>query len=188
MASRNEATLNLSSLLKHDLAEGGEVSGEGALTPDPALLTEMGLDLAGPLDWQLTARATGGDDYLLTGTVGGVATIECRRCLSEVPTELHADILYPMEFRPGTEGLQLLEMDDEEGGDLLVFGEPHVDFAELLAQVYAIELPLTVLCKEDCKGLSPEGVNLNDHPELEVTETETVESPFAVLKDLKVKE
>ena len=129
------------------------------------LLQADGLRVAGPLHWDLTIRATGGEDYILTGSVSGPILQECRRCLTEVETAVRSTLIYPMVYRPrkGGEVLQLLENDDED--DVLVFSQPSVDFAPLLVQAFAIESPLTVLCKEDCRGLSLDGVNLNDHPE-----------------------
>ena len=182
--SRQDAILNLASLLKQDLDAGSEVEGEGLLMPEGALLEADGLQLAEPLEWHLSVRSMGGDDdYLLMGDVSGTAVQECRRCLTDVATTLHTDLIYPMEYKVGSGNLTLKEGEDEE--DTLIFGKPEVDFAPLLTQIFAIDLPLTVLCKEDCKGLSLDGVNLNDHPEHEtVVQDEQPQSPFAVLKDL----
>lgn len=188
MSVQQDATLNLATLLKLDPELGEEVRGEGEFTPSAALLEADGLNVAGPLRWQLTVRASGGDDYILTGSVSGSVVQECRRCLTEVATAVRSSLIYPMLYRPrksrGGEVLTLLENDDE--GDTLVFTQPEVDFAPLLVQVFAIESPLTVLCKEDCRGLSLDGVNLNDHPEhaSPVQPERSTPSPFAALKDI----
>lgn len=196
MVSRQDATLNLAQLLKHDPDLDDEVSGSGLLMPSADLQKADGLRLAEPLEWHLTVRATGGDDDLiLMGEVSGKAVQECRRCLTDVETLLHTDLLYPMVFRPGRKqegrkGAQLTLQEEREDDDVLVFNHPEVDFAPLLTQVFAIELPLTALCKEDCKGLSVDGVNLNDHPEHEAAqpaaERSDKPSPFAALKDLEL--
>ncbi len=182
--SRQDAILNLASLLKQDPEAGGEVEGDGLLMPEDALLEADGLRLAEPLEWHLSVRSTGGDDdYLLMGDVLGTAVQECRRCLTDVATTLRTDLVYPMAYKAGSGNLTLKESEDED--DVLIFGKPEVDFATLLTQIFAIDLPLTVLCKEDCKGLSIDGVNLNDHPEHEAAvRVEQPESPFAALKDL----
>ena len=181
-----DATLNLSSLISRDPSQY-EVTGEGLLEPSQALLEEYGLRLAEPIEWELEVRSTGGDDdFVLTGWAGGTAVLECRRCLDEVEVESSSDLVYPMVYRPGTEGLVLLENNDDEE-DVLVFGNPEVDFASLITQVFTIDLPLTALCREDCKGLAADGVNLNDHPDHEAPQEENeAPSPFAVLKDLEV--
>lgn len=180
------ATLNLAKLLLHNGQEY-EVDDEGLLMPSEVLLEADGLRLAKPIHWQLTVRSTGGDDdFLLEGHATTTAIVECRRCLTEVQTEIATEFFYPMMYKPGPAELKLLETNDEND-ETLLFGKPQVDFAELITQLLAMELPLTVLCKEDCKGLSPEGVNLNEHPEAEkpIEEVEP-ESPFAALKDMKL--
>ena len=183
---RSDATLNLSSLLANT-PDVYEVEGEGLLQPEDELLEADGLKLAEPLEWHLVARGTGGDDdYLLEGEVDGLVLTECRRCLDEVVVESYSDFVYPMVYRPGADGLKLIENDGDEE-DALEFGKPEVNFAELITQVFAIDLPLTALCKDDCKGLSSDGVNLNEYPH-HVPETTNEErtSPFAALKDLEV--
>ena len=178
--------LNLSSLIGRDPNQY-EVTGEGLLEPKQELLEAGGLRLAEPIEWELEVRSTGGDDdFVLTGWAGGVAVMECRRCLDEVEVESTSDLVYPMIYRPGSEGLELLEKDEDEE-DVLVFGKPEVDFASLITQVFTIDLPLTALCRDDCKGLASDGVNLNEHPDHEAPQEETeTPSPFAVLKDLEV--
>jgi uncharacterized metal-binding protein YceD (DUF177 family) len=180
MVSHADATLNLASLLKTSPARGGEdeVSGEGLLQPSAALLEHSGITLAGPLDWQLTVRRAGGEnDFLLDGEVSGTV---------EVEADVAADLLYAMAYRASVKGLKLTE--DAESGEILLFGQPEVDFAELLTEVLAVDLPLAVLCQEECRGLSEAGVNLNEHPEAagdEARENEQ-ESPFKSLKDIKL--
>lgn len=187
MPVQQDATLNLATLLKLDPELGAEVAGEGEFMPSQELLEADGLRVAAPLDWDLTVRASGGDDYILTGSVSGPVVQECRRCLTEVETPVRSSLVYPMLYRPrkGGEVLRLLE-DDED--DTLVFSQPEVDFAPLLTQVFAIESPLTVLCKEDCRGLSLDGVNLNDHPEHAppAQPGRSIPSPFASLKDIEL--
>lgn len=188
MVFRHDATLNLAGLLKHDLVLGNEVHGEGLLMPSPELLKADGLTLFEPLRWELTVRSTGGDDDLFVrGSVAGIALVECRRCLTPVKTPLAVQFIYPMAYRVGSPGLTLLEGrgDDE---DLLVFGQPEVDFAVLLTELFAIDLPWAILCKPDCRGLSLDGVNLNDHPEhvTSIPAEPGEASPFGVLKDFKV--
>lgn len=181
------ASLNLASLLDNGAGEY-EVHGEGELMPSETILEADGLRLAEPIRWDLTVSSTGGDDdFILEGSAEGVAVMECRRCLDDVPVTLSTKFIYPMIYRPGKEGLTLIETDGDDE-DTLIFGKPEVDFTELISQVFAIELPLTALCKEDCKGLSNDGVNLNAHPEhLEAeSQQEGTPSPFAVLKDFEV--
>lgn len=187
MVSRRDATLNLAALLNRSPGSADEVTGEGWLEPDPEVLEADGLQLEGPLAWRITVRNAGGDDdFVLDGEVSGTAVMECRRCLTPVPAPAEATFVYPMLYVGGERPLELDEIGSEDDEDRLVFGRPEVDFAPLLAQLFAIELPLTVLCREDCKGLSLEGVDLNEHPELEAEDRERRASatPFEVLKDI----
>lgn len=184
---RPDVILNLSRLIANT-PDVYEVEGEGLFMPSEDLLERDGLRLAQPLKWHMIARGTGGDDdYLLEGNVEGVAIMDCRRCLEQAVVESSSEFIYQMEYRPGKTGLELLEQTEDED-DLLIFGKPEVDFSELIAQVFAIDLPLTALCRDDCRGLSSDGTNLNEHPEHAANDVVADEkpSPFAVLKDIDV--
>jgi len=186
MVSRRDALLNLAPLLNRAPGSADEVVGTGLLEPEPELLEADGLVLDGPLAWEVTVRNTGGDDdFIVDGRVSGHAVQECRRCLTEVVTEARATFVMPMLYLPSEEELRLDEVSDDDE-ERLVFGRPEVDFAPLLAQLFAIELPLTALCREDCKGLSLDGVNLNEHPDLAEADRARrgAASPFEVLKDI----
>jgi uncharacterized protein len=183
----SEATLNLAKLLLHN-GEEYEEEGSGLLMPPAEMLEADNLRLNDPIEWELIVRSTGGDDdYVVEGHASATAVLECRRCLIEVDTPIATDFFYPMLYKPGPPDLKLLETSDEED-ETLVFGRPQVDFTSLITQLLAIELPLTALCKDDCKGLSPEGINLNQHPELAPKNPAKEEkpSPFAPLKNLEL--
>jgi len=168
MQSRRDAVLNLASLLHHAPGSESEVEAEGLLEPSAELLDADGLTLDGPAEWELHVINTGGDDdFVVSGEVRATAVLECRRCLTQVPVDLETDFVYPMVYRPSEKPLRLEELDEAEE-ELLVFGQPEVDFAPLLTELLAIEVPITALCKDECLGLNEEGVNLNEHPELAV--------------------
>lgn len=134
-----------------------------------------------PLSWQATISNTG-DALLVTGSVQGVASTACARCLDEFTIPLDGEI----------EGYFLLsheqdapeDMDDDEFD---VLPENHIiDFEPLIIAALLLEFPLVPLCDEDCKGLCPTcGANLNEGA-CECTHTsddDTPPNPFAVLKD-----
>jgi uncharacterized protein len=184
MVSRRDATVNLAALLRHSPGADDDVSAEGALEPDDDALRAIGLRLDGPIEWSLQVINAGGDDdFVVTGDVHGTTVLECRRCLTDVATHVQTSLVYPMRYRPG-DATEVHLTEDDAGEDVLEFEQPLVDFAPLIVQVFAIEQPLTVLCREDCKGLSIDGVNLNDHPD-HVADERVPEkaSPFAKLKD-----
>jgi uncharacterized protein len=188
MQARRDAILNLSSLLHHSPGSEIEVEAEGLLVPTDDLLQADGLTLSGPLEWNVRVFNTGGDDdFIVDGDVSGVAVLECRRCLTDVEVDVETEFVYPMLYRPSDLPMTLDELDDDEE-ERLVFGNPQVDFAPLLTQLFAIEVPLTALCKPDCLGLDEDGVNLNEHPERAPSAAaRTVSpqpSPFADLEEV----
>ncbi len=165
-----------------------EIVANGLLEPSAEILKELGLELAEPIDWQLSVSNTGGDnEFLLEGEIKGNSIMECRRCLEPSPAKVDTDFVYQLEFKSDIDGLSFAESD--EAGELLVFGKPVIDFAPFISEMFTMSQPLTNLCKDDCKGLSIDGVNLNFHPEVaEQNNTKTPEkdSPFASLKDFEV--
>lgn len=186
MASRQEVILDLGPLLQHTPGQPAEVAATGEFYPPAELLEQFDLAIDGPLEYELLVTSAGeDDDFILEGTLSGVAVQECRRCLDSVHTEVEVSFWFAMEYHPSDEPLYLYAPEEYEDDEWLVFGSRNVDFAALLTQLFALEQPLTVLCKEDCLGLSEDGVNLNLHPEL-AKQTEEVKqsSPFAALKDI----
>ena len=187
MQSRADATLNLSALLTNAPGAPLELSGEGLLVPNQELLDADGLTLSGPISWEVTVFNAGGDDdFVLNGSARATTVMECRRCLTDVESEVDTSFVYAMEYRPSDKPLFLDEHDAEGADDVLVFGNPEVDFAAFITQLLAIEQPITALCKSDCLGLNLDGVNLNEHPELASTTTPAAGTKplYDALKDL----
>lgn len=192
MQTQQDVTLNLASLLGF---RGDDSVAEGVWQPEAERVETLELDLPEPLTWRIRIQRVSGDEdvYLFDAKVSGVARMACRRCLSEVDVPVSTSLVYTLHYEPSSNPVPgavfLREMQSE---DVLVFQRPEVDFGDLLLEMLAVELPLTVLCREDCKGLSLDGVNLNEHPEAaqqdeqEDAERDINESPFAVLRDLDV--
>jgi uncharacterized protein len=175
-ATQNSAVLNLASLLRHDLTSGGEVEGRGEFMPDPAWHSEE-VRFEKPLAYDLTVRSAGGDDFIVSGTATGEALMPCRRCLEGVRVPARSEFLYAMKYRPGASGLEMV-FDDEED-EVLVFGRPEVDFAEMITEIFTVDLPLAVECPEgvSCESLSERYADRVD---------KATESPFASLQDFDV--
>jgi uncharacterized protein len=192
---QQDVILNLASLLGF---RGDDLVVEGVWQPELERLEPLELDLPEPLTWRIRIQRVSGDEdmYLFDAYVAGKARTACRRCLTDVDVLVSTSLLYTLHYEPSSNPLPgavfLREGENEE--DVLVFQRPEVDFGDLFLEMLAVELPITVLCREDCKGLSLEGVNLNEHPEAaqqddqaEDEATKDVnESPFAVLRDLDV--
>jgi uncharacterized protein len=110
---------------------------------------------------------------LIQGDFSGATTLQCGRCLSDYPHNLHWDLteLYAFNSKSVTDS------------ELMVPEDAQIDLAPLMREYALLEVPISPICRPDCKGLCPEcGQNLNEKdcghrpPE--------DESPFAVLKKL----
>jgi uncharacterized protein len=102
---------------------------------------------------------------LVQGDFQGVAPAECVRCLSGFEQPLHTkfDELYAFDQRSVTESGLILPED------------ANIDLEPLVRDYLLIELPISPICRSDCKGLCPIcGENLNEelaehsHPEEDV--------------------
>jgi uncharacterized protein len=110
---------------------------------------------------------------VVQGDFSAETTMGCVRCLTEFDDELDWSFteLYAFDQRSETDSGLILPED------------AHIDLAELLREYAILEIPISPVCKPDCKGLCPEcGQNLNEkdcgH------RSEESNSPFARLKDL----
>ena len=90
---------------------------------------------------------------LVHGTFQGQAPAECVRCLNEFNQPLQAtfDELYAFDKRSTTESGLILPED------------AYIDLEPLVREYLLIEMPISPVCKPDCKGLCPIcGQNLNE--------------------------
>lgn len=122
------------------------------------------------LDTDLMARDITGrvrlmrinDGILLTGTVQGIAMVECVRCLEIYDQPFKTEL--EQEYRPMLD-LSLRrftasedpEEPDESLDDVAEIDETHeLDLAEPLRQFAILALPIKPICGEDCPGLEVE--------------------------------
>jgi len=121
----------------------------------------------------------------LRGTLETDVHLECCRCLKKFTLAVKAEFTYtliPVDNMPEGEEVELT-------GEDLGFGyykDDTVDLDPIILEQVILQIPIKPLCRESCKGLCPVcGIDLNrqscNH------QTEVFESPFAVLKKLKVK-
>ena len=109
---------------------------------------------------------------LLQGDFGALTELECVRCLD----------IYSHSLKWLVTDLYAFDRRNVTDSGLLVPEEGQIDLEPLLREYALLEIPISPLCKPDCKGLCPIcGENLNrvdcgHHPE--------PDSPFSVLKDL----
>ena len=111
---------------------------------------------------------------LFTGKFSANTTLECVRCLKEFDHALAWDL---------TELYAFNEKSVSDSG-LMVPENAQIDLESLIREYAFLEVPISPICKPDCKGLCPvcgQDLNIADcghRPEED-------ESPFSVLKKLK---
>jgi uncharacterized protein len=100
------------------------------------------------------------EGVLVSGTVRGVATGECVRCLGDVQFDLEAEIMelfaYPDRVVEG----------DENDDDVRELGvDDLIDLEPALRDAVVLALPFQPVCRDDCPGLCSEcGARLADDP------------------------
>ncbi len=136
----------------------------------------------GPVEVSLKARRTG-DTVYLEGTIETTVTADCCRCLEAARLPLAAAFAYtgvPEEERFAEE--RELRSEDLE---VVFYTEDTLDLDPIVYEQILLQIPLKILCREDCRGLCPHcGANLNDGP-CRCPE-EAVDGRFSVLKKLKI--
>lgn len=134
---------------------------------DQPAVEDPDLVFLAPIKGRLTFEH-GGDILRITGPVHAELGLSCSRCLQETgfPVDLQVAECFPI-----AEVMHPDRPSGEEGGwETLVGsvihldqGRPILDLDELLRQLLVAELPIRVLCREDCAGLCPTcGGNRNE--------------------------
>jgi len=158
MKQRPLQNINLAQLMR----EGGSVGARDEIQDYIALHNER-IPLQGKALWRVTVTRLEGErglEFWLSGEIAGNAIMECRRCLTPSPTPVRAHFQHLLRYQPGLPHPEFIEENDAE---VLLFGHPDLDLEPLLSEAFALELPYTILCREDCKGLCPVcGANLNE--------------------------
>lgn len=118
------------------------------------------------------ATLTNLDGFILARITGQATLSEpCSRCLKEVI--LAISLNFSREFKtarsldsarddPPTQGLRRASQNDEE---MYPIEDGKIDLTPPLTEEIIANIPIKVLCREDCQGLCPKcGANLNDNP------------------------
>ncbi|MBQ3075282.1 MAG: DUF177 domain-containing protein [Clostridia bacterium] len=99
----------------------------------------------------------------LIGTVTGQYSAPCARCLAPVAREFSIDI-----------DLSVVTAPTESDEDYILAEGQKIDLGSFATDTVLLNLPLRLLCREDCKGLCPKcGKDLNqgdcecDHKEID---------------------
>lgn len=94
-----------------------------------------------------------GDLYTVEGFVDVDLKLLCDRCMSEFIYPIHAPLY--CQFTSNDE-----KVDEEE--DIKKISKSSIDLSEDILQTIVMNLPMKVLCQEDCKGMCKScGANFN---------------------------
>ncbi|PHV71108.1 hypothetical protein CS063_07190 [Sporanaerobium hydrogeniformans] len=85
-----------------------------------------------------------GNRYLVQGTLSSTLKLLCDRCMKEVEYPIHTEL-----YRVFSSDLNEQHQDE----DVTPLTESSVDLSDAINEAIALEIPMKVLCKEDCKGI-----------------------------------
>ena len=167
-----------------------EIRAEGehrSLAFEPAWFRQA---MAG-LDVDLSASKAGAeldihminDNVMVQGTMHGAGTVPCARCLQPALVDLNGRI--HMTYSRDHEMADAAMENPDEDVDFATYDDDEIDLGELFCEQILLAIPMTPLCREECKGLCSQcGKDLNEGPC--TCEQPTKGSPFDALKGLKV--
>jgi DUF177 domain-containing protein len=131
----------------------------GELRPDDPAFEGLDLHLIGPVTVSGQLQATGDGEYLWRGSVCGEMQGECRRCLTDVRTQVDINV-----------DAAIFSSDPEAADDPdfypLLERSSHIDIRDVVREELALTAPTRLLlCREDCAGLCLScGADLNAGP------------------------
>jgi len=127
-----------------EILKSSDISEQYDLSIDTSSAGEGMSDVVASLKLKNTAGVV-----TVKGTVTGVCALSCDRCLDDVSMKLTAKLDTIVSF-------------DGSKDDSVVVENGRIDLAKTAFDALSLEIPLIVLCKEDCKGLCQYcGTNLN---------------------------
>jgi uncharacterized protein len=142
----------------------------------------LGLPL-GNVDVSVTLKRIRETLYL-EGDIRTETETDCSRCLEAARLPISAAfkyILTPAQVEHQEEEKEL----GAEDLDFICYQDDLIDLDPLIIEQVMLQIPMKVLCREDCRGLCPRcGINLNkDHCQCH---DERIDSRLAILKKMKV--
>lgn len=168
--------------LTHDV--NGMLEYPGQAEMDEGILGVSRLSL-GPMDYTLpdgigykVTLSNVGDAIVLTGRAWADIEGECVRCLEPARMSIESEVegYFAISGESDVEGLETDEFEymPEDG---------IVDLTSCVTSAILVEVPVTFLCRDDCKGLCPRcGCNLNFET-CDCDQQYDESNPFYVLKD-----
>jgi uncharacterized protein len=111
----------------------------------------------------------GGSALLIRGNVSTSVELECGRCLGEMYFPIDGEIIEQYSLsaanEAGTSGDHVAEVVQDVENEVPpgLFEGRVMNFAVLIRQAAILEIPLSPVCKESCRGLCPScGKNRNE--------------------------
>jgi uncharacterized protein len=137
----------------------GPVRTVGELQPDDPAFEGLELHLIGPVSVAGQLQTTGDGEYLWRGNIHGEMQGECRRCLTDVRTDVDINVDAAI-FSSDPEAA-----DDPDFYPLLPRAS-HIDVRDVVREELALAAPTRLLlCREQCAGLCLScGADLNAGP------------------------
>ncbi len=129
-----------------------------------------------------------GGNIHLSGKISGVLLLICHRCLVQCTEAIEQDFFYILEAAEVQDELSDIKEVGLGEDDLNVwaFRDGLISLDEIFREQVLLQVPQKILCSEKCQGLCPHcGTDLNKG-KCSCTDFHE-DSPFAVLKGLKVK-
>ena len=124
-----------------------------------------------------------GENVMVHGRMFGAATVPCARCLQPALVDLAASI--HMTYSRDTEVVDAEMENPDDDVDFATYEGDEIDLGDLFREQILLAIPMTPLCREECKGLCSQcGKDLNDGPCS--CEQPKKDSPFDALKGLKL--
>ncbi len=132
---------------------------DGALAPDDPIWEAGDPRPAEPIRVTGRLSAAGVGRFYFSGRMEGATPGECRRCLTDVVSEVDADL----HLIFAEQGLD----DEDDESDAYPFdpGDAALDLRPAVREEWLLAAPAFPLCREDCRGLCPQcGADLNEDP------------------------
>jgi uncharacterized protein len=131
----------------------------------------------------------GGSAIVIRGSISTSVELECGRCLGELyfPIDGEIEEQYSLSAaeEAGSSGDHFAEVVQDEENEVPpgLFAGRVMDFGVLIRQAAILEIPLSPICRESCKGLCPScGKNRN---EIECgCDSQSATKPLSRLADL----
>jgi uncharacterized protein len=119
----------------------------------------------------------------LTGTMEGSLKGRCARCGEPVQQSLSCEFTYRISALP-EQAVQEREVEcTEEDAQMLFLDGSEIDLQEILREQMYLNLPYTLLCRQECRGICADCGAVLNGGECGCN-TEKTSSPFAVLGKL----